>query len=234
MKLAMKVEPNHEKLSAILKAGYEAVEVYLARRFITPEYIELLLSYPFHYSVHAPVQYCDDSVFDLAQAVNAKTVTVHCTYTLDELEYLALRATNFGLNLCIENEGVWGEDNYEQDLKKPPELMTVHTGEDFLRLKEKIPDLYLTLDTEHAGMRDSLDSFWPLVKKGFVLHSHTSGYDKTRGSWHSPPLNNEPAFRENIARLKELNYQHFLTVEMHMKHHTLEHFAAHQKVYKSC
>lgn len=220
MKLAMKTEPNEAKLDIIAECGYEAVEVYLAKRFVKPEYIDMLNRYPFKYSAHSPVKYCDESIFDFAKGIGAETVTVHCTYTEDELEDMSLRAACLGLTLCLENEGVWGEDNYEHDLNKPPELYTVREGYDFLKIVQKATELCMTFDTEHSGMRSRTETFWPLVEAGYVRHMHTSGYDGTRGSWHSPPTNNPARFRDIILKLQELEYDGFLTVEMHMPFHT--------------
>lgn len=231
MKFAVKIEPDKQKLQDICDAGFEHAEIYTSNKFITKEYITLLTQFPIEYSVHAPVQYCDESVFDYAQALNAKTVTVHCTYTFDELEDLAQRAASRGLSLCLENEGVWGENTYEHNAKRPEHLAVIHSADDFVSLKKRLEFLSMTLDTEHSDMRGTTDSFWELVGNKNVKHMHLSGYDGTRGSWHSTPLNNESRFESTIKKLLSLNYQGMLTAEMHMKFHTAEIFRSHIDFY---
>lgn len=231
MKLAIKTEPNKEKLEFAANVGYKAVEVYTARHFIEDSYSKLLRSFPFEYSVHAPVRYCDKSVFDFAESVSAKTVTVHCTYSVKDLSLLAEEAKERGLFLCIENEGVWGEDNYEHDLKKPEHLYTVRNGSDFVRLKELVPSISLTFDTEHSGMRDSTEDFWSLVRSGDVKHMHTSGYSGERGSWHSPPSCNPDRFFYIVNSLIAAKYEGFLTVEMHTKFHSKNQFETEKRLF---
>lgn len=232
MKIAIKTEPNKEKLILIQSLGYKFIEIYTSRSFLQPEYLKLLKEFSFEYSVHAPVQYCDETVFNYANKLNAKTVTIHCVYTKKELENLSNQAASLGISLCIENEGVFGENNYEHDLKKSPELVTIHCADDFDRVG--LPKLSMTLDVEHSGMRKSTNSFWRLVKNGIVKHMHISGYDGTKNSWHSSLLNNPERVSEIVGNLLFLDYQNMLTIEFHQKYHTEEVMRANLQLVSQC
>lgn len=215
MKIAFKTEPNRHKLEILKEIDCKCVEVYTSSHFLKKEYLDLLKEYNFEYSVHAPVKYCNDSVFEFASILEAKTVTVHCIYTDLELRELANLAKKKDIFLCIENEGI-----IEIDI---PNRIIIHHADDYLKLD--ISNLFLTFDTEHSAMQGSTDSFWPLIESGYVKHMHTSGYDGTKGSCHSPPLNNPGRFVEIKNKLK--NYEGFLTIEMHMKHQIKEVFLEH-------
>lgn len=231
MKLAVKIEPNLEKLNAIKKCEYACVEIYTSEKFIKPEFVQLLNQFDFEYAVHSPIEYCDESVFDFAKNIDAKIVTIHCSYPLDQLYILCNIASSMSIQLCLENEGVCGDGNFEDEVKKPGELETIRSGSDFIELVKKIPNLGLTYDTEHAMICKTTDTFWNLFEKNMVRHIHTSGYDYRKGSWHTPPLNFENNFKNLIEKL--VGYTEMLTIEMDTNYHTEDIFKQHMEFYRN-
>jgi sugar phosphate isomerase/epimerase len=95
----------------------------------------------------------------------------------------------------------------------------IRSAGDFRRLKEKIPNVRLCIDVEHAIIRKEYPEFIHGCCSD-IGHIHMCGF--TGGPHHRPVYENMPLMVEIVTMLKECDYQGFIVCEHDVEFHTIE------------
>jgi len=223
MKFATKIEPNFEKLDILARMGWKHLEIYTNRFFIEKVGIlSLLKSYKFEYVVHSPTDYFDESVIDFASRIGAKLINTHKIIEDNLLDKLVTKAKAKGIVVSIENEAFPESHHLDDDGKQLPTIQTyspIRSGGDFLRLQEKIPDVRLCVDIEHAMIRKEYPS---IIDSCYALlgHIHLCGF--TGGPHHRPIYENMELVQHLATLLKKYEYKGFIVAEHNLEFHTPE------------
>lgn len=233
MKLATKVEPNIEKLDSLFEVGFQYLEIYTNRKVVDSQTaVDLLISYPFHYAVHSPVDYFDETVINFAHRVGAKTINTHKIVTNERLFELVQYATQRGITITVENEAFPESHHLDKNGNQLPTIKTydpIRSGGDFWRLQRKVPSVKLCIDVEHAMIRDEFPSILESCSR-FLGHVHLCGY-VAGGKHHQPVYNNMTLVEIVVKMLRGCIYTGFVVCEHDTIFHTKEVWA---KTLKEC
>jgi len=209
IRIAAKCAPNIRELELVRKAGWKYLEVYTNREYLGQDYLENLLRFKndLKFVVHAPEDYCDESVIEFAHRLGAKVVVVHYFPDFEKnIQGLLDFAESKGIFICLEN-GVAG-------------VRLPITPRDFDVLKKRFPKIRFTIDIEHSIMAGIFPGILEKLNND-IKHIHLTGYPP---NFHSPPLENSDVARETFRVLKKINYDGFVVAEMDQKYQTEEIF----------
>ena len=232
MKFATKVEPNSKKLDTLDKIGWKYLEIYTSRSFIESwGAMVLLKSYGFEYVVHSPTDYFDKSVIDFASRIGARLINTHKIIEDNALADLVALAKVRGITVTVETEAFPESHHLDDDGKQLPTIQTydpIRSGGDFLRLQEKIPDLRLCVDIEHAMIRKEYPSIIDSCYES-LGHIHLCGFKG--GPHHRPIYENMELVQHLATLLRKYKYQGFIVCEHDVEFHTIEVW---EKTLKEC
>ena len=211
LKIAAKTEPNFENLQILYKLGYENVEIFTDNNIITDKYsISLLKNFPFEYVVHAPCDTFDQYTLDFATEIGAKLINTHKVVTNDWLNVLTKKAKENDIIVTVENEGFPStKENTEEEIKT---YGAIRSAGNFKQLKERVPDIYLCCDIEHACIKKEYP--WMLYAcKDNLKHIHLSGWSDKKRRYHQPVYRNEKLLTEVLTMLSIIDYDGFVVCE---------------------
>jgi len=231
MKFAAKVEPNFKKLNVLSEIGWKYLEIFTSHKFINDDVVQLLKNYKFEYVVHAPTDYFDKSIVDFADNIGAKLINTHKIIEDDVLVGLVAKAKAKGIVVSIENEAFPESHHLDDNGKTLPTILTyspIRSGGDFLRLQEKVPDIKLCVDVEHAIIRKEYPSVIDSCYES-LGHIHLCGFNG--GPHHRPIYENMELMQHTARLLRKCKYKGFVVAEHDIEFHTLEVW---EKTLKEC
>jgi sugar phosphate isomerase/epimerase len=213
--IAAKCAPQEAILSAIKKAGLEAVELYLSRHILAdPEaVIRVAKKFSFRYALHAPKDECNPSgLKKLAQAIGAQVIVFHDIYWEDEWKRIVGIFKGTGITLCIENTS---------DVDQPLKFMRRY-------------GLGRCLDLEHLQMQCAgvyEKEFMTVM--GQAAHVHLTGYTAGSNRWHSHIHHSVRHGFYMLDLLAASGYKGLVVSEARVSLQTLAEFRKLEKFYRS-
>jgi sugar phosphate isomerase/epimerase len=204
--LGTKCAPEEKFLSAIKKAGIEAVELYLSQDILkgVDRIIDLCRQYPFRYVLHAPVNNYDlYPLSKLAGAIEAELVVFHNIYWQDEWKEIMEAFKDIKAKICIEN---------------------ISSVNETIKLRRRF-GLGLCLDLEHLQLECAgLFKAESLRVIKDASHIHLSGYHYGSELWHTHMHHSSQNSMKLLNLLRDAGYSGIVISEAKESLQTYEEF----------
>lgn len=204
--IAAKCPPQEKLLEDVVKAGINAVELYLSEEFLKnlKKVVSICRTFPLRYAIHAPTDGSNISnLIEIVKLINAEIVVFHDVYWEDEWKEIVTSFKNINTKLCVEN------------------TCNVHEPLKFIRRY----GLSRCLDMEHllmqcAGIYE--EEFIKVIKQ--TSHVHLTGYIYGGELWHTHIHHSPEQSMVLLDLLKRSAYSGLVVSEASVSLQTYEEF----------